>query len=303
VRNHLFIFYALTFSILILTACAPTDRSANIDPVNEDIPETDIPVDVNTPDEPVAVEGGDEVGTADSSRRTEDDGRLDRADIPPHRGIVEAPPSHQGTSEGWPEHIQIPPGLSIVNSTENTSGGMKVNYAGDGTLDEINSFFADTFDGWEDAETVPTPVLGQENLKFFKYRGDETFMLEGSQSASIPPTVNIMLWWNWYNLPGETPDGWPDDIPVMPGFEILDSHNNEYGQMNVTLKGAGDMNAVAGWYIDNLDGWTRADPGGQSAIIGNAMRLTYERDNFHLTLNGNSLQDSIYIWLSLNETD
>lgn len=57
---------------------------------------------------------------------------------------------------------------------------------------------------------------------------------------------------------GGLPEGWPADVPVMEGFEVVVSRRDTHGMMQVLSRGEASLDDVFSFY-SALSGWTK-DP-------------------------------------------
>jgi len=313
-RNCLVCYIAILALFIAATGCAPKNRGITPEPgdnssKDQNATDTSFNSDPDGADSQVPDQLGASSGVNTIPVPENPDGAVNTDDSIPSSttngspdGTTQTPPNEpQNVPEGWPEYIFIPTGMIIRNPITHENGGIQAMYTGQISLDSVRSFYDRILDDWETGDMVPIPSIGNnKTMGFFKYRGDETLMLEGTSDSSENPTSSITLSWNRYTSPDKTAEGWPDDIPRMEGLEILYSYTDENGWLVSVLKSSGELEAIGAWYIDHLTGWKSEYPEGTPIISGGMLIMSFEREGKNLSLNGSKISDSVYLWIKLN---
>jgi len=225
-------------------------------------------------------------------------------EVPENAGVTDEPVSSAGAAkvpEGWPEFIPMPPGLDLQSAVENPLGGIALIFSGTGNLADLDATYRKALSGWNETEPLQVPTLGVETLRLSLYKGKETFELQGSAGGSEGQLV-IKLTYNWIAPPGSTPEGWPEDVPMVPGMEVRYGFVDEVGAFNVIQTGAKELKEVGDFYLGNLKGWSndnpRVAPEGSRSVI-----MIFRRENERLVITADSRQDETVVRMRWQKTE
>lgn len=185
----------------------------------------------------------------------------------------------------WPEEIPVPDGYSLQNIVVNPDDSLMASFICDSTLDEIESLYINALADWEPRDPAPMPDMGLELRDFSFFKGTDTvditaiWLEENSQSA-----LNIT--WNMRTAPGQTPDRWPDYIPILPDLMIETGYNGQQGEVALSLLGTLPLDEVAAYYENHMDGWNLDLPEGMSPVFQNMLVMNYTRETEALSITG-----------------
>ncbi len=233
-----------------------------------------------------------------------DEGSGGSGEVPENAGVTDEPVSSAGAPEvpeGWPEFIPMPPALDLQSAVENPLGGISLIFSGTGNLADLDAIYRNALAEWSETEPLQIPTMGEETLRLSLYKEKETFELQGSTGGSEGQLV-VKLTYNWITPPGETPEGWPEDVPMVPGMEVRYGFVDEVGAFNVIQTGARELNEIGDFYLENLKGWSNDNPrsvveGGRSVI------LMFRRGNERLVITADGREDETVVKMRWVKTE
>lgn len=209
--------------------------------------------------------------------------RQSQVDLPDLMGFAGEVAIVGGIPEGWPATIPIMPGFAATSAYANPLGGISARFEGSADPVDIETFYDASLGGWEKTEPPPALSLIKVGMMLSYVKGDD--VLDVTSGSPEAETVSYMtLSYNWRMPPGELPPDWPDDIPLVPQFDIKSASVGPFGEMDVILSGSMELEGVAEYYSSALGDWTRADPIGTADIRSGQVAMVYERAGRNLVI-------------------
>ncbi len=147
---------------------------------------------------------------------------------------------------------------------------------------------------------MPVPQLGKESRQVSLYSGSEPFQMEANSSGGDSPAL-VKLSYNWVTPPGMLPDGWPEDVELMPGLDTRYGFVDESGFLNAIVSGPGSLEPVATYYSASLTDWTSVGMADSSGMIGDNLSLLYSSGNRLVRVNGQVNDGQIILWIGTGE--
>jgi len=143
----------------------------------------------------------------------------------------------------------------------------------------------------EEGEMDPGMVVSEE---------DGTMVITGEDGETIitttegDGTINVNDGETVVTISQEAPEGWPEEIPLMPGFEIIQGGEEETGGhgggMVLSLGGNGSFDEITEFYMD-IPGWTKEDMPFNPLGEEGTMMVYHKGDNEQLTITGLKSQE------------
>jgi hypothetical protein len=206
-----------------------------------------------------------------------------------------------GIPEGWPEDVPIVPGFSALSGARNTMGGLSARFEGSAAPAEVEAFYDASMVGWSKIEPPPALVLIKTGLNLSYLKGERVVdVTAGPADAESVSFLTVSH--NWRLPPGKLPPNWPDEVPLMPGFEVKSASVGPLGEMDVVLVGSGELEEVVNYYATSLEGWTRVDPVGSPDMRAGRVAMVYEREGRDLVIRAQVQDEKTVVAIRVQDT-
>ncbi len=183
----------------------------------------------------------------------------------------------------WPEDLPVPQGLELTHMLTGPGDRFNGTVQGTGSFGEMESVFSEAMSDWTARDPWPVQYVVMDTFEMSWYRENETVDIVAS-SAGSGSMIRMLVTYNFRTPPGQYPDGWPSDLPVMPGMVLSFGFLDSIGGLGTVHTGRIEPEEIAEYYVNSLIDWTSVNPADLPIINMGKLSLNFERDEEKLTL-------------------